>query len=109
MEHVDYDGEGAEGKVTQPMPNIIDDGADLQLSVLLERRKRMYNRLLKQVSLVETLLETNNVDMVNGEIANIDQLLSELIYIDGRCYELDVSEGKIHSYLLMMQMKRCLS
>ena len=55
MEHVNHDGEGAEGKVTQLMPNIIDDGADRLLTVLLERRKRIYNRLLKQVSLVETL------------------------------------------------------
>ena len=39
--------------------------------------------------------------MVNGEMANIDQLLSKLIYIDGRCYELDVSGRRKDSFLLV--------
>ena len=68
--HVD---EAADNEITPAdMPDLVDDGVDFQLSVLFERRGKMYDRLMKKISIVAMLLETNNVDTVNAEVINVD-------------------------------------
>ena len=80
----------ADGMVEVPneMPNISSAGFVHQISVMTERQILTFNRIKRQIELLKHLLKSNNTDLVNAELTNLDNQFFELLGINTKLVEL---------------------
>ena len=82
---VSNDGKTVTSIILPEIPCLVDSGLDAQIAGLCTRRGLMYNRLIQQIHIVEQLLDSSNVDMMNAEVANVDRKLSDFMEVNDRC------------------------
>ena len=69
-------------------PTLTAGGLDHQLAVVSDRSDRLLHRIKKQIIILKQLLASCNIDMVNEEMANLDQMFFDYVDVNTRMLEL---------------------
>ena len=79
-ENINLDNENNNNEISETRKrSVTQKGKQYQCSLFLQRRKSHHNRLLRQLTLVATCMESASVEMTNQEVSNLDRIFSEVV------------------------------